>query len=231
MNNDYLDQVRPTLLKAIVLLSVLAFGALIAGCSSGDGGSETPPPSQEPPPQNTPPNPSGLDARPSNTTCVAPERATGSATIGTERVFPKLRFRNHAIEMLQAPGDSSRWFVAERFGFVQVFDNKPDVAATSDIPRHRRARRLFMRRMRPARHGVSPRFPRHPARLSDVHQPESHHSAGRTHTSRNSPRATAGSRWIPIPSASSSRSAKSPSITMAAALASAADGYLYFEHG
>ena len=90
-----------------------------------------PSPSQEPPPQNTPPNSSGLDARPSNTTCIAPERATGSVTIGTQRAFPNLRFRNHAVEMLQAPGDASRWFVAERFGVVHVFDNKEDVAATS----------------------------------------------------------------------------------------------------
>jgi hypothetical protein len=130
MNTEHHDQVRHTLRKAAILLSVLT-GALIAGCSSGDGGPETPPPSQEPPPPApAPPNPSGLDARPTNATCVAPQRATGSATIGVERAFPNIRFRNHAIEMLQAPGDSSRWFVAERFGFVQVFDNKEDVAAT-----------------------------------------------------------------------------------------------------
>jgi uncharacterized repeat protein (TIGR03806 family) len=130
MNTESHGQVRHTLHTAAILLSVLT-GALIAGCSSGDGGPQTPPPSQEPPPPvPAPPNPSGLDARPSNTTCVAPERATGSATIGVERAFPNIRFRNHAIEMQQAPGDSSRWFVAERFGFVQVFDNREDVAAT-----------------------------------------------------------------------------------------------------
>ncbi len=33
--------------------------------------------------------------------------------------------------MLQAPGDASRWFVAERFGVVRVFDNNAAVAASS----------------------------------------------------------------------------------------------------
>ena len=146
---------------------------LIAGCSSGDGGSETPPPSQEPPPHHTPPNPSGLDARPSNTTCVAPERATGSATIGTQRAFPNIRFRNHAIEMLQAPGDSSRWFVAERFGFVQVFDNREDVAATTqfiDIDARVDSTCAECGLLGMAFH---PDFPCDPARVSDVHHPES----------------------------------------------------------
>ena len=114
----------------------LAFVILIAGCPSGDGSFGEPLPAQEPPPQNTPPNPSGLDARPSNTTCIAPARATGSATIGTQRVFPNLTFRTQSpirnpLLMLQAPGDASRWFVVERFGVVQVFDNNPAVAATS----------------------------------------------------------------------------------------------------
>ena len=36
---------------------------------------------------------------------------------------------------------------------------------------HRPARRVNVRRMRPARHGVSPRFPRDPARVSVLHQP------------------------------------------------------------
>ena len=80
-----------------------------------------------------PPNPSGLDARPSNTTCIAPARATGSATIGTQRVFPNLRFQNQPISLQQVPGDSSRWFVVERLGTVRVFDNNEAVTATSDF--------------------------------------------------------------------------------------------------
>ncbi len=107
---------------------------LLAGCSSGVGGSDSPPASPPPPPP--PPEPakvSGLDSRPSNTSCLAPERATGSTTIGVERVFPNLKFKGQTVQMLQVPGDSSRWFVVERLGTIQVFDNKPDVKAYSNF--------------------------------------------------------------------------------------------------
>ena len=35
--------------------------------------------------------------------------------------------------MLQVQGDSSRWFVVERFGTVRVFANNPAVTTTSDF--------------------------------------------------------------------------------------------------
>src|SRR6187551_1972017 len=108
----------------------VAIMILFAGCSSGDGGSDSPPPS----PPSPPPPPqivSGLDARPSNTTCLAPERPTGSSTVGTQRAFPNLRFQNQPIRMVQVKGDSSRWFVAERLGTVRVFDNVENVSTTS----------------------------------------------------------------------------------------------------
>jgi uncharacterized repeat protein (TIGR03806 family) len=106
---------------------------LIASCSSGGG--DSPPPTQNPPPPPPPPaaTPSGLDARPTNTTCLAPERATGSTTIGTQRVFPNLRFQNQPIYMLQVPGDSSRWYVVERFGTIRTFENNQAVTATTDF--------------------------------------------------------------------------------------------------
>ena len=176
-----------------------------------------PPP---PPPAPPPPTVSGLDARPSNTTCIAPARATGSATIGTQRAFPNLVFRSQPVSMQQVPGDSSRWFVVEKLGFVRVFNNNQSVTATSDFI-DLSTRVEHVRRMRAARHGVSPRFPRGPARVPVVHQHAAHTRAGRIHGSRNSPRATADSRSIPIPSASSSRSPKKASITTPAALPSA----------
>lgn len=117
---------------------LLSLALLIAGCGSGgNNGSESVP---EPPPPTSPPPPPavGLDARPSNTTCIAPTRATGSTTIGTERAFPNLTFRDpvtrvsrNPILLLQAPRDTSRWFVVERFGAVRVFDNNPAVAISS----------------------------------------------------------------------------------------------------
>jgi uncharacterized repeat protein (TIGR03806 family) len=130
---------------------MLSFALLIAGCGGGSGNSpaaqQPPPTSPAPPdPPTTPPPPPtqpadptvvGLDSRPSNTTCIAPARATGSAILATERVFPNLRFRDAAgvsrnpLLMIQAPRDRSRWFVVERFGAVKVFDNNPAVAASS----------------------------------------------------------------------------------------------------
>ena len=73
--------------------------------------------------------------RPSNTTCIAPARATGSATLGTQQVFAKLnlKFSNHPIAMQQIPGDSSRWFLVEQTGHVRVWDNKEDATTTADF--------------------------------------------------------------------------------------------------
>src|SRR5687767_8623769 len=118
------------------VLMFLALALSIAGCDGGGGGSNnTPPPSGQEPPPTQPVNPTtvGLDARPSNTTCVAPERASGSGTIATERAFPNLRFTDangrtrNPLLMIQAPRDPSRWFVVERFGTVKVFDNNAAV--------------------------------------------------------------------------------------------------------
>src|SRR5262245_16521907 len=110
---------------------LVSFAFLIAGCGGGGGGArDTTPP--------TAGQSSGLDARPDNATCIAPERATGSVTLGTQRVFPNITFKDpvtrvtqNPIGMLQAPGDASRWFVVGRFGVVRVFDNNPAVAAVS----------------------------------------------------------------------------------------------------
>lgn len=113
---------------------LLSLVFLIAGCGSDGEDAAQNPKAPPPPPAPT----SGLDARPSNTTCIAPDRATGSATIGTERAFPNLTFQDpvtrvtkNPLFMLQAPGDASRWFVVERFGVVRVFDNDASVAASS----------------------------------------------------------------------------------------------------
>lgn len=48
-------------------------------------------------------------------------------TLGVERVFPLLSF-TQPVAMLQAPGDSTRWFVVEQGGRVRVFANNPQVA-------------------------------------------------------------------------------------------------------
>ena len=54
---------------------------------------------------------------------------TGNVTaLGVQRVFPALSFAA-PVAMLQAPGDSSRWFVVEQAGFVRVFNNVPGASS------------------------------------------------------------------------------------------------------
>jgi uncharacterized repeat protein (TIGR03806 family) len=75
----------------------------------------------------------GLDARPSNTTCVAPTRAPAAGTsIQPQRVFQSVVL-NQPLAMLQAPGDDSRWFVVQKGGTVRVFANTANPTASNFI--------------------------------------------------------------------------------------------------
>lgn len=73
---------------------------------------------------------SGLDARPSNTTCLAGDRPAQNVALATTRVFPNLPSFSSPVLMLQAPGDATRWFVVEQGGRVRVFDNQASVSTT-----------------------------------------------------------------------------------------------------
>jgi uncharacterized repeat protein (TIGR03806 family) len=75
--------------------------------------------------------PSGLDNRPSNVACVAPERPIVNASISTEEAFPNLPALNDPVGLMQAPGDTSQWYVLDKAGRVVRFDNGANVAATS----------------------------------------------------------------------------------------------------
>ena len=79
---------------------VFLAGLLLAACGGGGGGGSIAPPPAPPPP---PPPPA-------------------SPTIEVQRVFPNLSF-SAPVSLVQAPGDSSRWFVVEQSGVVRVFDN------------------------------------------------------------------------------------------------------------
>ena len=92
--------------------------AALGACSEGD----------QPPPSPV----SGLDARPVNSSCVAPERDFITANVTTPAAFPALVF-DAPVVMLQAPGDASRWFVVEQGGRIRTFANDDAVAATSDF--------------------------------------------------------------------------------------------------
>ena len=76
---------------------------------------------------DSPPAPTfGLDARPSNTTCLAVDRPQSDATIQLDRVFANLSF-SQPLHMMQAPGDDTRWFVVQRTGRIYVFANDTNV--------------------------------------------------------------------------------------------------------
>lgn len=73
----------------------------------------------------------GLDTRPSNTTCFAFDPPTNStASLTLSRAFANLSF-SEPVAMLQAPGDSSRWFVVEKSGVVRVFANSAGATSSS----------------------------------------------------------------------------------------------------
>ncbi len=73
----------------------------------------------------------GLDARPSNPTCVAPNPPPTSSGVTTQRVFPNLAFAA-PLGLFQPPGDPSRVFVQERNGVIRSFPNVND-AGVSDV--------------------------------------------------------------------------------------------------
>ena len=79
-----------------------------------------------------PPALAGLDERPANASCLAPERDIVTANVSAPAAFPALAF-DAPLAMLQAPGDSSRWFIVEQGGRIRVFDNDDAVPAAADF--------------------------------------------------------------------------------------------------
>ena len=67
---------------------------------------------------------SGLDARPTNVSCVAPARPQPGTGVQLVRAFPALSFGS-PVGLYQAPSDSTRWFVLEQGGRIRAFPNDP----------------------------------------------------------------------------------------------------------
>lgn len=109
-------------------IAIVLFAAGLAGCGGGGAGGAPPPPPPPPPPPA-----SGLDARPNNTACVAPDRGGGNSTLSALRVFPSLAGFSAPVALLQAPGDSTRWFVVQQGGRIRVFENQPTVTTAPDF--------------------------------------------------------------------------------------------------
>jgi uncharacterized repeat protein (TIGR03806 family) len=75
----------------------------------------------------------GLDSRPANATCLAGDPPSSTVSVEQQRVFPNLPNFTQPIAMLQAPGNSARWYVVQKTGSVRVFDNNPTVSSTSEF--------------------------------------------------------------------------------------------------
>ncbi len=62
----------------------------------------------------------GIDTRPGNSSCLAPNEPVAGSGYALQRVYPNRTFPQ-ALKMLQAPGDSTMWYVVEQTGIVQYF--------------------------------------------------------------------------------------------------------------
>lgn len=115
---------RPVTLGMVRLALATVLLAALQGCGGGGGGSS--PPTQNPAP-STPTT--GLDSRPSNATCAAWPRPDAGSDISLSR-FTNLTF-TQPVALLQAPADSSRWFVVQQNGIVRQFTGtNPSSAST-----------------------------------------------------------------------------------------------------
>lgn len=83
-------------------ITLIVSAALIVGCGGGGGES----------------------------TVVAPPPTATAPTIVTQAVFANLSF-TQPVALLQAPGDSTRWYVVEKNGYVRAFANDQNATSSS----------------------------------------------------------------------------------------------------
>ena len=95
--------------------------ALVPGCSCGSDAGEEPTDA-----------PFGLDERPANATCLAPDRPPSGSAVTSRRAFPELSF-NLPIAMVQAPGDDSVWYLVEKPGRILRFANDEGTDAVTEF--------------------------------------------------------------------------------------------------
>ena len=76
---------------------------------------------------------SGLENRPSNLTCIAPDQPIVNTSIATQVAFPNLPSLVQPVALLHPPGDFSQWFVVEQAGRILRFDNSSSTSTVSDF--------------------------------------------------------------------------------------------------
>jgi uncharacterized repeat protein (TIGR03806 family) len=76
---------------------------------------------------------SGLDGRPTNSTCIAPAQPPAATTsMIFTRVFPNVT-TTEIMQIAQPPGDDTRWFVLNRRGKIYAFSATSSTATASQI--------------------------------------------------------------------------------------------------
>ncbi|VUD41390.1 Aldose sugar dehydrogenase YliI [Thalassocella blandensis] len=116
-------------------LTVLTAAILLSSCGGSGGGSPeptlepspTPSPTTSPTPTTTV-TPTPEPTRPPNTSCITPEAETTEGEFGFEKAFPNLPAMQEPMAMVQAPNDSSFWFIATRAGRVYSIENTANVS-------------------------------------------------------------------------------------------------------
>ncbi|MGD8566682.1 MAG: PQQ-dependent sugar dehydrogenase [Gammaproteobacteria bacterium] len=77
---------------------------------------------------------SGLEARPPNTSCVAPAQGPlSSPELTLEPAFPNLPAMGAVVAIRQAPGDTSQWYAALKDGRIMVFDNNENTTTATEF--------------------------------------------------------------------------------------------------
>ena len=90
----------------------------------------TPEPSATTEPTTAPePSVSGLDARISNTSCLAGPAPTTQSSSEYKEAFPELASFDSPVSFTQIPNSNSYWIVAERRGAIYRIENSPTVSA------------------------------------------------------------------------------------------------------
>jgi uncharacterized repeat protein (TIGR03806 family) len=100
---------------------VIAAATGLTSCGGGGGGDSG----------GSTDGPFGIDARPANLTCLAPDRSGGSVAVTTSDAFPAAPAFDQPTKILQAPGDAARWFVLEKSGRIRVFSAGNPAAVTT----------------------------------------------------------------------------------------------------
>jgi len=113
------------MIRCLVFASVLLVGcknkeSVVADVNDADT-EECTVDCDDPPGTTVPDVPFGMESRPPNPGCVAPERPPAVAGIRLQNAYPGQWF-DEPLAAEQPPGQPNRWLIAEREGFLRSFD-------------------------------------------------------------------------------------------------------------